>query len=146
MKRIRLIVAVAVAALAGTALVASAKQGKVVAKAADELSWDDFSPQRPGVKIAQVSGDRLEGGWKGFVRYPPGSKAGLHAHGSDLELVVVSGSFRFGESSETEKSYGPGSYLFIPAGTPHTNSTTEETVLFEAQPGKFDTKPIAAAK
>jgi uncharacterized RmlC-like cupin family protein len=143
MTRIRLVVVGVVAALAATALVANASQKKSVAASADTLSWSDFSPQRPGVKVAQVSGDRFTGGWKGFVRYPPGTKAALHSHGSDLELVVVSGSFRFGDSAETEKSYGPGSYIFIPAGMPHTNSTTEDALLFEAQPGKFDTKPAA---
>lgn len=146
MKRIRLLVAIAIAASAGTALVANAKQNRApVAMTADALSWQDFSPQRPGVKIAQVSGDRLKGAWKGFVKYPPGTKAGLHTHGADLEIVVISGSFSFGESADKEKSYGPGSYILIPAGAPHTNSTTEETVMFEAQPAKFEAKPFKAA-
>ena len=146
MKRIRLVIAAAIAASAGAALVAKAanENRAPVAVTADALSWQDFSPQRPGVKIAQVSGDRLNGAWKGFVKYPPGSKAGLHTHGADLEIVVISGSFRFGESSDREKVYGPGSYIFIPAGMAHTNSTTEDTTMFEAQPAKFDAKPVAA--
>ena len=146
MKGMRLVVAVAIAASAGAALVTNAAQNKgAVAMGAETLSWQDFSPQRPGVKIAQVSGDRLNGAWKGFVKYPAGTKAGPHTHGADLEIVVVSGSFRFGEGSDAEKVYGPGSYIFIPAGTVHTNSTSEPAMLFEAQPAKFDTKPLAAA-
>jgi hypothetical protein len=142
MAGIRLTVALGIGALAATALVAHADQRKAMAAAPDALSWTEFSPQRPGVMIAQVSGDRFTGAWKGFVKYPPGSKAGLHAHGADLELVVVSGSFRFGNGSEAEKAYGPGSYIFIPAGMPHTNSTPEATVLFESQAGKFDTTKL----
>lgn len=144
MKRIRLGVFVALAALTGTALVAGAKDRKAVAATPDALSWTEFSPQRPGTKVAQVSGDRSKGAWKGFVKYPPGAKAALHTHSADLELVVVSGSFRFGEGSGEEKAFGPGSYIFVPAGMPHTNSTTEETVIFEVQPGPFDTKPVPA--
>lgn len=145
MKRLRIVFAVVIAASAGAALVAkAANQGSAaVAVTADALTWQDFSPQRPGVKIAQVSGDRLNGAWKGFVKYPPGTKAGPHTHGADLEIVVISGSFRFGESQDREKVYGPGSYIFIPAGMVHTNGTTEDAMLFEAQPARFDTKPVA---
>lgn len=145
MKAVRLLVVPVVVVLLGTALVVEANEKKAVTRAADALTWEDFSPQRPGVKMAKISGDHFQGSWKAFVRYPAGAKAKLHSHGADLELVVVSGSFHLGDGSGEEKRYGPGSYLFIPAGMPHTNSTTEETTLFESQPGKFDTTPVAAA-
>jgi quercetin dioxygenase-like cupin family protein len=144
MNRIRFIVAIVIAAVMGTALVAQAKQKQAITAAAEELTWKEFDPRRPGAKLAAVSGDHTKGSWKGFVKYPPGAKATLHTHSADLEIVVISGSFKFGDGSDTEKAYGPGSYLFVPAGMPHTNSTTEETTLFEAQPAKFDTKPAAA--
>jgi quercetin dioxygenase-like cupin family protein len=145
MKRNRLIVAIAIATALATALVAEAKQKQAVTAAADTLSWKDFNPQRPGVKVAAVSGDLTKGAWKGLLKYPAGNKAPLHTHSADSVIVVISGTFRFGDTSENEKPYGPGSYIFVPAGMPHTNSTPEETMIFIEQPAKYDTKLSASA-
>jgi hypothetical protein len=43
---------------------------------------------------------------------------------------------------ETEKNYGAGSYVFIPANLPHSNSQPEGALLYGEQPGKFDNKPV----
>lgn len=145
MKPIRLIPAIAIAAALETAPVTEAKQENAATAAADTLSWKEFNPQRPGVKVADVSGDHSKGAWKGFVKYPAGNKAALHAHNANLEIVVVSGTFNFGEVSDKEKPYGPGSYIFIPAGMAHTNSTTEDCTIFVSQPARYDARPVAAA-
>jgi quercetin dioxygenase-like cupin family protein len=145
MKRNRLIVAIAIATALAVAAVAEAKQQRAVTAAADTLSWKEFNPQRPGVKVAEISGDHTTGAWKGIVKYPAGNKAPLHTHSADLTIVVISGTFRFGDTSESEKPYGPGSYIFVPAGMPHTNSTPEEGTVFIEQPAKYDTKSAGGA-
>jgi anti-sigma factor ChrR (cupin superfamily) len=105
MKSIRLILAIAIATALGTGFVAEAKQKKVVTAAADTLSWKEFNPQRPGAQVAEVSGDHTKGAWKGFLKHPAGNKAPLHTHSADVEIVVISGTFNFGESPDSEKPY-----------------------------------------
>lgn len=143
MKMAWAVLAIVMAGAPGLTLGAQAKDKKLVTTATDALSWGDLSPQRPGVKVADVAGDHTKGAWKGLVKYPGVTKSGLHKHSADLEIVVVSGTFNFGETPDAEKPYGPGSYIRVPAGVPHSNSTAEECTIFITQPGKYDTKAIA---
>ena len=83
-----------------------------------------------------------QGAWAGFIRFPAGSKSGVHTHSSDIKIVVVSGTFHYGSTPETEKNYGAGSYVFIPANLPHSNSQPEGALLYGEHPGKFDNKPV----
>jgi hypothetical protein len=62
-----------------------------------------------------------------------------------MTIVIVKGTWRYGPTSDTEKSYGPGSYLLMPAESPHSNSQPEEVLMFVEQPGRFDNKPVATA-
>jgi uncharacterized RmlC-like cupin family protein len=120
----------------------SGQTQKAVAITAETLTWQELSAKGSGVMIATVSGDYTQGAWAGFIRFPVGSKSGVHTHSSDLKIVVVSGTFHYGNTPETEKSYGPGSYVFIPANLPHSNSQAEGALLYNEQPGKFDSKPV----
>jgi uncharacterized RmlC-like cupin family protein len=145
MRKSRIALVLGLAALLGTATLAEAKRKEVVARAADALSFKDLSPQRPGVTVADVSGDHAKGAWKGFVKYPGPTKADVHTHSADAEIVVISGTFSYGDAPDAEKPYGPGSYIRIPAGVPHSNSTTEPCEIFLIMNGKYDTKPAAHA-
>jgi uncharacterized RmlC-like cupin family protein len=120
----------------------SGQTQKAVAITADALTWQEMSAKGSGVMIATVSGDYTQGAWAGFVRFPAGSKSGVHTHSSDLKIVVVSGTFHYGSTPDTEKNYGAGSYVFIPANLPHSNSQPEGALLYGEQPGKFDNKPV----
>jgi uncharacterized RmlC-like cupin family protein len=115
---------------------------KASARAADALKWEEMSAKAPGVKIATVSGEYNKGAWAGFIKFPAGSKSGIHTHSSDLKIVVVSGTFHYGDTPETERNYGAGSYVFIPADLPHSNSQPEGALLYTEQPGKFDNNPV----
>jgi len=132
--------------MATTLIMAQAAGGDEARKAtaipADALKWEEMSAKAPDVKIAMVSGDYTKGAWAGFVRFPAASKSGVHTHSSDLKIVVVSGTFHYGPSPETEKSYGPGSYVLIPANLPHSNSQPEGALLYGEQADKFDNKPV----
>jgi len=115
---------------------------KAVAVTADALAWQEMPAKGSGVMIATVSGDYTQGAWAGFVRFPAGSKSGVHTHSSDLKIVVVSGTFHYGSTPDTERNYGAGSYVFIPANLPHSNSQPQGALLYTEQPGKFDNKPV----
>ena len=115
--------------------------GKAVALAADQLSWEDLAAKGAGVMVADVEGHHAKGAWHGFVKFPVASKSGVHAHSSALRLVVVSGTFRYGSDPDHEQPYGPGSYVFIPANHPHSNSQPDGAVVYVEQSGKYDNKP-----
>jgi quercetin dioxygenase-like cupin family protein len=115
---------------------------KASAIATDALKWEEMSAKASGVKIATVSGEYTKGAWAGFIKFPAGSKSVIHTHSSDLKIVVVSGTFHYGDTPETERNYGAGSYVFIPANLPHSNSQPEGALLYAEQPGKFDNNPV----
>lgn len=145
MKTPRLATVTGMAMAAALFLIHAAGSGqtqKAVAVTGDTLSWQEMSAKGSGVMIATVSGDYTQGAWAGFVRFPAGSKSGVHTHSSDLKVVVVSGTFHYGSTPDTEKNYGAGSYVFIPANFPHSNSQPEGALLYTEQPGKFDSKPV----
>ena len=144
MKTIRIAMATAILMTAALSQAPSARgeEKKAVALAADALKWEPLTAKGPDVKIATVSGDHTKGAWAGFVKFPAGSKSGVHTHSSDIKIVVVSGAFHYGATPETEKSYGPGSYVFIPANLPHSNSQPQGALLYGEQPGMFDSKPV----
>ena len=126
--------------LAATALLAVQTQSI----SADALQWSEMSAKAPGVMIATVAGNWKDGAYSAFIKFPPGSKSPLHTHSSEMKVVVVSGVFHYAADGKTEQEYGPGSYILIPAGMPHTNSQAEGALLFVEQPGRFDNKPAAS--
>ncbi len=140
--RIAMVAAFLMTAVLSLAPTASGEETKAAALAADAFKWDALTAKGPDVKIATVSGDHTKGAWAGFVKFPPGSKSGVHTHSSDIKIVVVSGDFHYGATPETEKSYGPGSYILIPANLPHSNGQPQGALLYGEQPGMFDSKPV----
>jgi uncharacterized RmlC-like cupin family protein len=129
----------------GGASAALSEEVKGVALAPEALRWREMSAKAPGVMITEVRGEYAAGPWSGFVRFPAGSKSGIHTHSSDMKIVVVKGTWHYGPSTEQEKRYGPGSYVFIPAELPHSNSQPEEVLMYIEQSGRFDNKPVASA-
>ncbi|HEY1334334.1 MAG TPA: DUF4437 domain-containing protein [Myxococcaceae bacterium] len=129
----------------GGARAAMSEEAKGVSLSAEELRWREMSAKAPGVMISEVRGESAAGPWSGFVRFPAGSKSAVHRHSSDMTVVIVKGTWRYGPSTEKEKSYGPGSFVFIPAELPHSNSQPEEVLMFVEQSGRFDNKPVATA-
>lgn len=145
MKTSRLLTVMLIAMAAALLLAHAAgsdEMHKAAAITADKLAWQELSAKGSGVMIATLSGDYTQGAWTGFVKFPAASKSGVHTHSSDLKIVVVSGTFHYGATPETEKNYGTGSYVFIPANLPHSNSQPEGALLYTEQPGKFDSNPV----
>jgi anti-sigma factor ChrR (cupin superfamily) len=127
----------------------SAASRLVVMPAAD-LKWADLDPKgAPGVKIADVWGDHAKGAFGAFLKFPAGFAAPLHTHTSDYKIVVVSGTFVQAPEGKPEFRVGPGGYVLQPGGNyKHTTACDKasECEIFFWGTGKFDLKPVGAAK
>jgi len=123
---------------------------KLVAISSADLKWMDLDPKgAPGVKVADVWGDHAKGAYGAFIKFPAGFAAPLHTHTNDLKIVVISGTFVQAPEGKPEFRLGPGSYEMQPGGSyKHTTACDKasECVIFSQGAGKFDFKPVEAAK
>jgi anti-sigma factor ChrR (cupin superfamily) len=149
---VSLVVAAAVLA-ASEKKMKSAPKGdasRLVVMPAADLKWADLDPKgAPGVKIADLWGDHTKGAFGAFIKFPAGFAAPLHTHTHDDKIVIVSGTFIQGPEGKPEFRLGPGSYLMQPGGNyKHTTACDKasECVFFAQSTGKFDLKPVEAAK
>ena len=116
---------------------------KTILWAPEDIKWKAMPSGPPGVMAVDLWGDQTKGAYGGFTKFPAGFKAPLHYHSSDIKIVVIQGAYTY-----NGKEYGPGSYVFIPAGLKHESGGVEnsETIFFIEQPGKFDVKPVGSVK
>jgi anti-sigma factor ChrR (cupin superfamily) len=117
---------------------------------AGDLKWTDLNPTgAPGVKIADVWGDHTKGAYGAFLKFPAGFLAPLHTHTNAIKIVVISGTYMQTPEGRPEMRLGPGSYAFQPGGNyKHISACDKasECELFIQSTGKFDLKPVEAAK
>jgi anti-sigma factor ChrR (cupin superfamily) len=127
---------------------AAANQPSIMPSA--DLKWADLDPNgAPGVKIVDVWGNHAKGAFGAFLKFPAGFAAPLHTHTNAYKIVVVSGTFVQAPEGKPEFRLGPGSYLVQPGGNyRHTTACDKasECVFFVQSTGKFDLKPVEAAK
>ena len=123
---------------------------RLVHVAAADLKWADLDPKgAPGVKVADVWGNHSKGAFGAFFKFPAGFAAPLHTHTNDFKIVIVSGTFIQGPEGQPEFRLGPGSYVMQPGGNyKHTTACDKasDCVFFVQSTGKFDLKPVEAAK
>ena len=109
---------------------------------AEDIKWDTLKGRPPGSGVmgALLWGNLEKGPFGVLVKFPPGFKAPLHHHTSDLKLVVIKGAYIYVAESGTEKRCGPGSYLFEPSGDRHTTRGAEdsETIFYTEGNRNFD--------
>jgi quercetin dioxygenase-like cupin family protein len=147
---------VAAAVLAQAAGEAKAKSAPKAAAnapkfmAAADMKWVELDPKgAPGNQIADLWGDHTKGAFGALIKFPAGFSAPLHTHTYPFKIVIVSGTFIAGPEGKPEVRLGPGSYFWQPGGNyRHTTACDKasECVFFAESPGKFDLKPVAAAK
>ena len=127
-----------------------AKAGAPIVMPAADLKWTDLDPTgAPGVKIADMWGDHTKGAFGAFVKFPAGFATPLHTHTNAFKIVIVSGTFVQVPDGKPEFRLGPGSYMWQPGGNyRHTTSCDKasDCVFFTQANGKFDLKPVEAAK
>jgi anti-sigma factor ChrR (cupin superfamily) len=119
-------------------------------KSADDLKWTDLDPKgAPGVKVADLWGDHAKGAFGAYFKLPAGFAAPLHTHTNAMKVVFISGTYIQVPEGKPEVRLGPGSYMMQPGGNyRHTTSCDKasECVFFVESNGKFDLKPVEAAK
>jgi quercetin dioxygenase-like cupin family protein len=115
-----------------------------------DVKWMDLDPTgAPGVKIADVWGDHTKGGYGAFLKFPAGFLTPLHTHTHAIKIVVISGTYTQMPEGKAEERMAPGSYVFQPGGNyKHISGCDKasECELFIESSGKFDLKPVEAAK
>ena len=86
-------------------------------------------------KMAVLSGNPSKAGSQYTVRLelPSGTKIAAHTHGDEEDVTVISGTLLVGVGSSFDASkmlaLTAGSYVSIPAGTPHYAMAKGETVV-----------------
>lgn len=118
--------------------------------AAADLKWMDLDPKgAPGVKFANLWGDATKGAFGAYFKLPAGFAAPLHTHTYAMKVIFVSGTYIQAPEGKPEVRLGPGSYMMQPGGNyRHTTSCDKsaDCVFFVESSGKFDLKPVEAAK
>jgi quercetin dioxygenase-like cupin family protein len=109
--------------------------GKPVrAVAPSQINWSAVSGYPPGYARAMLEGEA--GNAVPFtyrVRLPPGFTFRPHTHAGDEHVTVLQGAWSFGVGSTFDRSrlrsLPVGSFVVIPAGTPHFVATESETII-----------------
>jgi anti-sigma factor ChrR (cupin superfamily) len=125
-------------------------ESRLVVTPAADLKWTDLDPTgAPGVKVADLWGNHANGGFGALFKLPAGFAAPLHTHTYDMKVVIVSGTYIQAPEGKPEFRLGPGSYFMQPGGDYRHTTTCDQAsdcVFFVESKGKFDLKPVAAAK
>jgi len=148
MKRVFFAAATAATILAAVAWATSLDERStkgIVGLTADEVRW--FTPPyyTDGRQRAQLFGDSSEGGtWIDRVKIPAGARVLAHTHAQDELVTVIEGTWYLGEGVKFEaaklKGYPAGSFIVIPAGTPHFVAGRQGPVVVQLNGiGKFQT-------
>lgn len=126
-----------VAAIVMTVLGAPSQSKKEIAGiTAEQVRW--FTPPyyKDGRQRAQLFGDSSQGGaWVDRVKIPAATRVLAHTHPQDELVTVIEGTWYVGEGERFDaaklKGYPAGSFIVIPAGTPHFVAAKEGPVVVQ---------------
>jgi quercetin dioxygenase-like cupin family protein len=131
-----------------------AKSKASVAESLTDMKWMEMGPP-PGApagmtskaQVAPLWGNPRKGANAAMVKIQGGEKHALHSHTANIRMVMVSGTWITGADEASAKEYGPGSYLFYPAGWKHYSGCKDgaECVFYQDNSGPFDVKMDGAA-
>ena len=133
--------AVAYYALSSAAAAESKKVPLMVSFA--EVKWSEL-PERKGTYFAAVSGDPKVGPYTQLRKVPAGTDNPLHAHSSEITMVIITGVLYTGSDAASARDFGPGSVVMLPANWVHVSGCRagSDCVFYQDGKGKFDYKPI----
>ena len=147
MKRFSIFIAMVLVGLIFLGITETSAQKKTnkeaVLWAAEDIKWEPLQGGPPGVMTVTLWGDQTKGAYGGMNKFPAGFKAPLHYHTYATKIVVIKGAYTL-----NGKKYGPGSYVYVPAGVKHESGGVDdsETIFFIEQPGTFDSKLVESTK
>jgi len=103
---------------------------------AEQVRW--FTPPyyRDGRQRAQLFGDSSRSGpWVDRVKIPAHMRVLAHTHPQDELVTVIEGTWYVGEGERFDpaklKGYPAGSFIVIPAGTPHFLAANDGPVVVQ---------------
>ena len=134
-----------VAALASATSPAEQNKKEIVALTPDKVKWFTPSYYTDGRQRAHLFGNSSEGGsWIDRVKIPAGSRVLAHTHPQDELVTIIEGTWYLAEGTKFDavklQGYSAGTFIVIPAGTPHFVATKESTVVVQLSgTGKFQT-------
>ena len=109
---------------------------RIVGIIAEQVRW--FTPPyyRDGRQRAHLFGDSdKKGAWVDRVKMPGGLRVLAHTHPQDELVTVIEGTWYVGEGKKFDaaglKGYPAGSFIVIPAGTPHFVATKDGAVVVQ---------------
>jgi len=126
---------IAALVFSSVALVARAADAPTIVMAGQEKFSAAPAPYPAGAMMAVLSGDPSKAGSQYTVRLklPDGARIGAHTHGDTEDVTVVSGTLMVGVGTAFDAAHmmalNAGSYVSIPAGTPHFAVAKGETLL-----------------
>jgi len=141
------------AALVGMLWLASAvrpapgEDKPVRAVAPSEISWSAVPGYPPGYARALLEGEADKAvPFTYRVRLPAGFSFQPHTHAGDEHVTVLQGAWSFGIGEKFDssrlKSFPAGSFVVIPAGTPHFIAVQGETVVQVHGVGPIGFRPV----
>ena len=130
----------AVVAVVGVVMIASAVRSAlgaanpVRAVAPSEIKWSTVSGYPSGYARAMLDGEADKAvPFTYRVRLPAGFTFQPHTHAGDEHVTVLEGAWAFGVGDTFDasrlRSFPVGSFVVIPAGTPHFVGTESDTVI-----------------
>ena len=135
MKRFFLIATILVFAAATAALGVRAAGAPIIVMAGQAKYGPAPAPYPSQTSIAVLSGDPTATGSQYAVRLkiPDGVKIAPHTHGDTENVTVISGTLMVGLGTTFDASHmlalAAGSYVSVPAGTPHFAMAKGDTVV-----------------
>lgn len=114
----------------------SQKRKEIVGITAEQVRWSTPTYYKDGRQRAQLFGDSSQGGmWIDRVRIPASMRVLAHTHPQDEPVTVLEGTWYVGEGERFDsaklKAYPAGSFIVIPAGTPHFVATKDDAVVIQ---------------
>ena len=138
------VVTVVVAVVWATSVAEQSKK-EIIGLTPDKVPWFTPSYYSDGRQRARLFGDSSEGGiWIDRVKIPAGARVLAHTHAEDELVTVIEGTWYLGEGPKFDvaklRGYPAGSFIVIPAGTPHFVAAQKGTVVVQLNGvGKFQT-------
>jgi quercetin dioxygenase-like cupin family protein len=109
---------------------------EIVGITPEQVRW--FTPPyyKDGRQRAQLFGDSSQGGaWVDRVKIPAAMRVLAHTHPQDELVTVIEGTWYVGEGKRFDpaklKGYPAGSFIVIPAGTPHFVAANDGAVVVQ---------------
>jgi quercetin dioxygenase-like cupin family protein len=115
---------------------ASQSKKEIVGITAEQVRWFTPSYYKDGRQRAQLFGDSGKGGaWVDRVKIPAAMCVLAHTHPQDELVTVIEGTWYVGEGERFDaaklKGYPAGSFIIIPAGTPHFVAANDGAVVVQ---------------